>query len=207
MTTIRDALLRPDVERHIPRSKLKPLLQWHVPRLQKPWAPFSGKSEASRKALSGASITVPNSSLSTTSAPSTSSALVSSSSTAKFDVDAGSRVISLRIADETDLDEITAFLLWKSYALHSLDDPVPAPGQSDEDALVERLLAWYEQELVAVPQIVMALQFAGDVDGLEDVQKEILGDHAKYIEELFKAFAGLAQRSVDEKRLKRGLFW
>lgn len=199
MTTIRDALLRPDAERHIPRGKLKPLLQWHVPHLQKPWAPFKSASDASRKALSASSVTVPGTCSSSPSGP-------SSSSSAKFDVDSGSRAISLRISDETGLDEVEALLLWKSYALHSLDDPVPAPGQSEEDALFERLLGWYEQELVAVPQIVMALQFGG-ADGLEEISKEVLGEQPKYIEELFKAFAMLAQKSVDEKRMKRGLFW
>lgn len=196
MTTIRDALLRPDVERHIPRGKLKPLLQWHLPRLQKPWAPFAAASEASRKALSASSVTVPGTG-------------TGSISAAKFDVDGGSRTISLRVSDETGLDEITAFLLWKSYALHSLDfdDPVPAQGQNAEDALLERLLAWYEQELIAAPQIVMALQFGSGGDDLEDLKKDILGDQAKYIEELFKAFAILAQKPVDEKRMKRGLFW
>ncbi len=182
MTTIRDALLRSEAS-HIPRGKLRPLLKWHLQRLRKPWAPFPPASDAARKSLSANSISVPESS-------------------AKFDVDAGSRTVALRLADEVGLDEVTAFLMFKSYALHSLDD---LPSGPTEDALVERLLAWYEQELVAVPQIVMALQFAGEE--LSEVLKEATGEQGKYIEELFKAFAMLAQKPVDEKRLKRGLYW
>lgn len=183
MTTIRDALLRPNAERHIPKGKLRPLLKWHLPRLRKPWAPFSPASESARKALTASSVAVPESS-------------------AKFDIDAGSRTLALRLADEVGLDEVTAFLLWKSYAMHSLDNLPSGPA---EDALFERLLAWYEQELVAVPQVVMALQFAGD--DLGEVLKEATGEQGQYIEELFKAFAVLAQKPVDEKRLKRGLYW
>ncbi|BEI92176.1 uncharacterized protein CcaverHIS019_0409960 [Cutaneotrichosporon cavernicola] len=183
MTTIRDALLRPDAERHIPRGKLRPLLKWQFPRLHKPWAPFPPASDAARKALQAASVTVPD-------------------STAKFDVDAGSRALAVRLSDEVGLDEVTSFLLWKSYAMHSLEDLPSGPA---EDALFERLIAWYEQELIAVPQIVMALQFAGE--DLADLLKDVTGEQGKYIEELFKAFAVLAQKSIDEKRLKRGLYW
>ncbi|GMK57122.1 hypothetical protein CspeluHIS016_0309620 [Cutaneotrichosporon spelunceum] len=183
LTTIRDAVLRPDVERHIPQRKLRPLLKWLLPRLRKPWAPFPPASDASRKALQSSSITVPD-------------------SDAKLDVDAGSCAIALRLSGKVNIDEVTSFLLWKSYAMHSLDDMPSGPA---EDTVFERLLAWYEQELIAVPQIVMALQFAGEE--LADVLKEATGEPGKYIEELFKAFAALAQRPIDEKRLKRGLYW
>ncbi|CAK9779935.1 hypothetical protein CC85DRAFT_277998 [Cutaneotrichosporon oleaginosum] len=182
MTTIRDALLRSEASL-IPRGKLHSLLQYYLPRLRKPWAPFEAASDSARKSLSANFVSVPGTS-------------------AKFDIDSGGRTLTLRFADEAGINEVTAFFLWKSYAMHSLDDLPPGTA---EDELLERLLAWYEQELVAIPQIVMALQFAGE--GMSEIRRETAGDQGKYIEELFKAFAMLAQASIDEKRLKQGLYW
>jgi len=198
---LRDTLLRPMSESLIPTPKVSALLSYHVARLQKPWEPFGPKDSAARTALSGPSVTLPS--------PSTSS---SSTSPPKFDVDKASRSIALRLSDATGVNEITAFALWKSYASHSIEDPTPQPGQTHEDAVLDRLMLWYEQELLAVPQIVMALYVpAAEPTGWEDLaakfRDDVLGDQAAYIEGLFRAFSTIAQKPVETDFLSRGLYW
>lgn len=182
LTTIRDTLLRPDVERQIPHAKVRLLLKWHLARLQKPWEPFKPASSQARTAIQGTTVQIPGTDI-------------------KMDIDAGSRSIALRISDAVNINEITSFLLWKSYTSYSVEEPTPAKGKSEEDAVVDRLLLWYEQELLAVPQIVMALyvpasQHTGWEELAAELRPDILGDQASFIESLFRAFGGLAQKPI-----------
>lgn len=116
-------------------------------------------------------------------------------------IDSGSR-IATRLADECDLDEVVAFLMWKSYATYSLEEARPRSGQSEEDALFDRLLAWYELELLAVPQIVQALYAPNSA---VEFRSEVIVDKAAYVEQLFRAFSVTAQKSVEG--MERALFW
>lgn len=92
--------------------------------------------------------------------------------------------------------------MWKSYATYSLDDPQPSKGQSEEDAVFDRLMAWYELELLAAPQIVQALYSPN-----AHFELDVISDKAGYIEQLFRAFSVTAQTSVDGKHPGRSLFW
>lgn len=189
LTTLRDTLLHPDSD-SIPDAKVKPLLQYHLSKLQKPWSPFKPASSEARTAVKAGSVTIPN-------------------TKHKLEVTAGSRAISIRLAEETDLNEVEAFLLWKSYATHSLEDPRPAKGQSEEDAVFDRLLAWYEFELLAVPQIVQALYSpnSGWHQLAEELEGDIMPDRGAYIESLFRAFSVTAQKSIEGKQTGRPLYW
>jgi nuclear pore complex protein Nup188 len=198
LTILRDTLLRPKSESHIPEATVAALLKYHLAKLQQPASPFTRKDSAARTALQGSTISIPGT---VPPAP-------------KLEVDKASRSIALRLADAAGLNELTAFLLWKSYASHSIEDTAPAAGQTQEDAILERLMLWYEQELLAAPQIVMALYVpASQATGWEDLaaalRDEILGDQASYIEGLFRAFSLLAQKSVggESDSLSRGLYW
>jgi nuclear pore complex protein Nup188 len=195
LTTLRDTLLRPVSESLISPTKVRQLLQYHLEKLHNPATPFKRKDSASRASLQGSSITLPR-------------------TTVQLDVDRPSRSLALRLADAADVDEITAFVLWRSYAAHSLEAAAtPAHGQSHEDALLERLVLWYEQELLAAPQIVMALYVppaepTGWEDAAVQLRENVLGDQAEYIEGLFRTFSTLAQQPVEtENMLSRGLFW
>lgn len=193
-TTLRNTVLRPAAGQVLSRSKVRLLLKYNVERLTKPWEPFKTGSSAGKAASLNKD---------TTALPGTD---------AKFDVDDVSRSIAKKLATETGLSELDAFVMWKSYASHSIEDPEPAEGQSVEDALLERLLLWYEEELLAVPQIVMALFVpASQPTGWEDVAAElrpvILGDQATFIENLFRAFSGLAQKNVSSSHAARALYW
>lgn len=190
---LRDTLLRPMSESMIPEAKVKALLKYHLKRLQEPATPFAPKDSGARSALQGSSVTLPG-------------------TTAKLDVDKASRSIALRLADTANINEIVAFELWKSYASHSIEDTAPAAGQTQEDAVLERLMLWYEQELLAAPQIVMALYVpASEPTGWEELaaafREDVLGDQASYIEGLFRAFSVLAQKPVESDMLTRGLYW
>ncbi|KAL7421020.1 hypothetical protein Q5752_003904 [Cryptotrichosporon argae] len=190
LTTIRDTLLRPVTERQLSQETLRALLKYHLPSLRTPWAPFLPPSAASRKLLAAASLTLPR-------------------TTASFKVEAGARDISTRLADLVRVDETVAFWFFKSYAAYSIEPALPRAGE--DEALLERLQLWYEQELLAVPQIVMALYVPpSEPTGWEqlaaDLKGDILGDEASYIEGLFRAFSGLAQKQVEESG-PRTLFW
>lgn len=171
---------------------MKGLLQHYVERLKKPWEPFKKASASSRSAVQSSSITIPE-------------------TKATLDVVKGSRKIALQLSDATEMDEVDAFIMWESYASHSIEDTAPGDGQSHEDALMDRLLLWYEQELLAVPQIVMALYVpSSEPTGWEevaaDLRVQVLGEQSAYIEELFRAFSVIAQRPVESK-LSRSLYW
>lgn len=191
MSTIRDTLVRPDGERHLPKSKVSALLKHNLDRFDKPWEPFK-PSSSSPSVLSKPTVTVPNTELT-------------------LEVDPASKTFAERLVKETGIDELTALMFWKSYALHSLEDVDPQPGQSEEDAVFERLLLWYEQQLLAVPQIIMALYAPaanpkGYEEVAEDLRKDILGDQSQFIEKTFRAFSQLAQKPIDP-RSTRPLFW
>lgn len=82
----------------------------------------------------------------------------------------------------------------------------------DEDKVIERLLMWVAEEALAAPQIALAvLRISDDETPLGqlayDVRVEAIGDPEKYIEGLFRAFSGLAQREVDQKKELDPVFW
>lgn len=192
LSTIRDTLVRPDGERHLDKSKVSSLLKHNLERFDKPWEPFQSQSSSSASTLSKPTVTVPGTELT-------------------LEVDPASKAFAERLVKETGIDELTALMFWKSYALHSLEEVEPQPGQSEEDAVFERLLLWYEQQLLAVPQIIMALYApAANPKGYEEVaeemRKDILGDQSQFIEKTFRAFSQLAQKPIDP-RSPRPLFW
>ncbi|WWD21286.1 hypothetical protein CI109_105770 [Kwoniella shandongensis] len=189
LTTIRDTLLRPEtaaVDSSIP--KLQSLLSWHKRRIEAPWQPFKSPSAESRAMLNKPSFTIPNTSV-------------------QFDVDESTRRVALKVSDVLGLDEIAAFMMAKSYLTFSVDE------ETDEEKMVERVILWYSEETLAVPQIALALLKLSDDEGplgqaAHEIRMEVMADPAKYIEGLFRAFSGLAQRDLDEKqRSSSPLFW
>ena len=98
----------------------------------------------------------------------------------------------------------------KSCDQHSGDDE----GSEDEDVELERAMMWYAEEALAVPQIVMAIsRLSGSSEGewsemAADLRRELVGKEGDYVESIFRAFCGLAQKQVEGKlRLENALFW
>lgn len=122
----------------------------------------------------------------------------------KVEVDESTRQIALKVSDIVNVDEIEAFLITKSYLTFSVDDG------SD---VADRVVLWYAEEALAVPQIALAILKLSDEEGelgqlAHDVRTEALSEQSKHIEGLFRSFSGLAQRSLDEKqRSWNALFW
>ncbi|WVQ93092.1 hypothetical protein IAU59_000156 [Kwoniella sp. CBS 9459] len=188
LTTIRDTLLRPNAASEISIPKLRSLLAWHKDQIANPWAPFSSSSSETRTAINKASITLPRTS-------------------AQLSVDEVTRKTALKVSETVNIDEISAVIIVKSYLTFSVEE------ETDEDVVLERALLWYAEEVLAVPQIALAVLKLSDDEGemgqlAHDVRMETMADPAKYIEGLFRAFSGLAQRDLGEKqRGSHALFW
>ncbi|OCF35692.1 nuclear pore complex protein Nup188 [Kwoniella heveanensis BCC8398] len=188
LTTIRDTLLRPDAASEISIPKLRALLAWHKDQIARPWAPFSPPSADSKSTINKASFTLPRTS-------------------AQFTTDEVTRSTALKLSETVDIDEISAFTIVRSYLTFSVEE------ETDEDVILERALLWYAEEVLAAPQIALAVLKLSDDEGemgqlAYDVRTETMSDPAKYIEGLFRAFSGLAQKDLGEKqRGPNALFW
>ncbi|WRT69208.1 uncharacterized protein IL334_006192 [Kwoniella shivajii] len=194
LTTIRDTLLRSDSST-VSIPKLRALLSWHKKRLTTPWTPFSNPSSNSRSTISKSSFTLPHSSVT-------------------VQVDEPTRSLALRLSDRLGIDEISSFMLVKSYQTFSLDEVDLDKAEAEEkDHILERIILWYSEEVVATPQIVLAILKISDDEGelgqlANDVRIEVIDDTSKYIEGAFRAFSNLAQRDLhDGERGVHALFW
>lgn len=102
-------------------------------------------------------------------------------------------------------------MICKSYELHSLDDD---RAVADDGRLV-RVLAWWSEETLAIAEITLNLLLLstgmGDQDWSEmagGLRDTILEDPEQMIENLFKAFSGLAQKPLEgHRRAEYPLFW
>ncbi|WVW79510.1 hypothetical protein I302_101479 [Kwoniella bestiolae CBS 10118] len=195
LTTIRDTLLRSDPST-ISIPKLRSLLTWHSKELSSPWTPFPPPSSESKSSISKPSFPVPQSSVS-------------------IPVDPSIKSLAQRLSETTNIDEVSSYLLVKSYQTFSLDE-VDLEKEEDKDRILDRLILWYSEETLAIPQIVLALLKLSNDDDSElgqlanDVRVDITGgeDTSKYVEGLFRGFSNLAQQSLSEKqRGPNALFW
>jgi hypothetical protein len=193
LTTIRNTLLQPESESIIPSVKLGNLLSGsHLERLRNPWQPFK-QYGASKNTRSGAgSITIPGTS-------------------ATFEVDDALSSLAEKLGQKADISLNDALVICKSYELHSLDDD---RAVADEGRLT-RVLAWWSEETLAVAEITVNLLLLstgmGDQDWSEmagGVRDAVLEDSEQMIEKLFKAFSGMAQKSLEgQRRAEYPLFW
>ncbi|WVF65419.1 hypothetical protein IAT40_000146 [Kwoniella sp. CBS 6097] len=188
LTTIRDTLLRPNAASEISIPKLRALLAWHKDQIAKPWAQFPPPSTETRTTINKPSFTLPRTS-------------------AQFTIDQVTRNTVIKLSETVNIDEVSAFIIVKSYLTFSVEE------ETDEEVILERALLWYAEEVLAVPQIALAVLKLSDDEGemgqlAHDVRTETMVDPAKYIEGLFRAFSGLAQKDLGEKqRGPNALFW
>lgn len=187
LATLRDALLSPSSP-GLPVPKLRQLLSYHLDILQRPWEPFKPPQGSSKTALESSSITVPR-------------------SKATLAVDADSRKVALKLADKIKVDEVSCFLLFRSYQAYALDriETERALREGRDAEVHDQLVRWYMEECVAAVQVVLAALSAPEpdednedvVDVATGVRDEVLQDVPAFIEGLFRAFGGLAQRRLE----------
>lgn len=104
-----------------------------------------------------------------------------------------------------------ALVICKSYEMHSLDDD---RATADDGRLV-RVLAWWSEETLSVAEITVNLLLLGTGMGEQDwsesaggLRDSIMEEPEQMIENLFKAFSGLAQKVLDgQRRAEYPLFW
>jgi hypothetical protein len=193
LTTIRNTLLQPENESIIPAAKLDKLLSGsHLDRLRSPWQPFKPYG-ASKNTRSGAgSITIPGTSTT-------------------FEVDDALSTVAEKLAQKADISLNEALVICKSYELHSLDDN----RVSADDGRLLRVLAWWSEETLAVAEITVNILLLSTGVGEQDwseiaggLRDRIMEDSEQMIESLFKAFSGLAQKSLEgQRRAEYPLFW
>jgi nuclear pore complex protein Nup188 len=125
----------------------------------------------------------------------------------KFDIIESTRSLALRLAERAEIDEVDAYLLVASYKAYALEG-------EEEDGLFDRVCMWYGEEVVAVGQVVMAVdklsrEELGDwSDMASRLRPEVMGDEGKYIEGLFRGWSGLAQKPLEgAKKQEQGLLW
>jgi len=161
-------------------------------RLRNPWQPFK-QYGASKNTRSGAgTITIPG-------------------TTATFEVDDALSSIAEKLAQKADISMNDALVICKSYEMHSLDDD---RATADDGRLV-RVLAWWSEETLSVAEITVNLLLLGTGMGEQDwsesaggLRDSIMEEPAQMIENLFKAFSGLAQKALDgQRRAEYPLFW
>ncbi|WWC63886.1 uncharacterized protein I303_106491 [Kwoniella dejecticola CBS 10117] len=195
LTTIRDTLQKSDPSSiYIP--KLTALLSYHEKKLTAPWAPFDPPSAKSKAAISKASFSLPYSEV-------------------QFSVDEKTRSLAAKLTEILNINEISSYLLISSYDTFSINE---LTEDDEQDMILERVLLWYSEEILALPQIILTLlKLSNDNDikqtSLGDLASgfvvDIIGeDTSAYIESLFRNFSMLAQRSLDDKqRGSTSLFW
>lgn len=107
------------------------------------------------------------------------------------------------------MDETEAWIMCKSYNDYSMDEDKALK----DIGRLDRMLAWWDEELVAVVELTTAILRLGNYDTdwaevVSDIRDSILSDPAAYIEGIFRAFSGLAQKQLDgSKRSNSPLFW
>ncbi|KAK4685740.1 hypothetical protein P7C73_g4400, partial [Tremellales sp. Uapishka_1] len=181
LTSIRDALLYPEVESSIPSRLLPNLLRYHLPRLKDPLSAFKTSSSQSRNALNSSTITIP-------------------STTLTVDIDAQTKSLAIQLSDQSQIDEIEAYLLVASCTRHSASSRTP---EHEKQALqADHVVEWYKEECLAVPQVVMLIVRSADEDTslrklALDMKREIMENVGGYMEVLFRGFSTLAQKQVD----------
>nr|ODO03849.1 nuclear pore complex protein Nup188 [Cryptococcus depauperatus CBS 7855] len=187
LTTLRDTFQRPQVE-SISIPKLRALLAWHKPLIAKPWQLHQPAVQQRRDILNKDTFTLPRTDVT-------------------FVVDDTTRQLAIRLSDALNIDEIGAFLTTKSYLTYSLDE------DTQDDKILDRLMLWVAEESLAAPQIALAaLRLSNDEGTLGqlayDVKIEAIGSPTDYIEGLFRAFSGLAQRELKTREREQDpLFW
>lgn len=193
LTTIRHTLLQPESASTIRSSRLSLLLStYHLDRLKSPWHPFSPSSVASTSREGARTATIPGTS-------------------ATFEVDAELAALATKLSTRARMGIEDALIICKSYELHSLDDD---RGVADDGRLA-RILAWWSEEAVAVAEISTTLLLLGSGFGDQDwtevaagIRDELMSEPEKWIEGLFRAFSGLAQKALaGNQRSEYPLFW
>ena len=182
-------MLHPD-STLISLHKLQQLLRWHLYRLKLPWEPFKLASNSKRATLNASTLTIPNTAV-------------------QLAVDEASRNISIHMSDRTGIDEIDCLLLTKSYDYYAVDEI-----EGEEEGKLDRLSYWYAAEALAVPQILVALcrlssSGAGErAEMAVEIRSEAVEDESSFVEGLFRAFSGLAQKQLEgTRRSTDALFW
>lgn len=189
LATIRDTLTNPDPS-STPSPKLHGLLKYHLHRLKAPWSPFAPSSSSASSKLGASSASIPN-------------------TNSQITFDDTIRQLALKLSDRIGIDAVECILLCKSYDAYSLDSP------DEEGSKLDRLGMWYAEDVEAVSGIVLAVLRLSVIPGtnpwadlVTDLRVEMLGDVSKYLEGLFRAWGGLAQKSLDsERRTHNALFW
>ncbi|RXK38973.1 hypothetical protein M231_03703 [Tremella mesenterica] len=188
LTTIRDSLLNPPSL--IPLKKLLILLPWHLPRLTSPWKPFKPPESSSVSKLDSQTIPIPSTSLT-------------------INLDPDIKKWAIKLSDHAKMDETDALLMYKSYKRYALE----GGEELKEGEMLERLLSWYSEEVIAAGQIVMTCmtlaRTENDLTVLAfGVKEEVVGEVASLIENVFRAFGGLAQHQLEGvQRTDYPLFW
>lgn len=168
---------------------MRAVLAHHSKRFLTPWKPIGTRSAQSRTKIEQGSITL--------------------GQNLNFDVDDDSRKLAMRLADKVDMDEVEAWIMCRSYEKFSLDE-----DKAVRDAgRLDRLLLWWDEEVVAMTELNTAILRLGsfDTDWTEvtkDVRDDIMRDPAAYMEGIFRAFSGLAQRQLTgSMRSDNPVFW
>ncbi|WWC72961.1 uncharacterized protein I206_106925 [Kwoniella pini CBS 10737] len=195
LTTIRDTLQKSDAST-ISIPKLTALLTYHEKKLAAPWSPFGTPTAKSKATISKSTFTLPYSEV-------------------QFTVNEKTRSLSNKFSEILNIDEVSSYLIISSYHTFSIDE---AKEDEEESVSLERILLWYSEEVLALPQIILTLlKLSNDNDmnstSLGDLAAgfidDIIGeDTSSYIENLFRNFSILAQRNLsDKQRGPTALFW
>lgn len=130
--------------------------------------------------------------------------------TVKFDVTEATRVLASKLVERADISPVDAALLVQSYETYALDQPTAS-------VKLDRLLAWYAEEVEAIPGIVLAIQHLCKVTDKEQaawaelasaMRDEIFPDAAKYMEGLFRGWSALAQQQIEGiRRSAQPMLW
>lgn len=115
-----------------------------------------------------------------------------------------------RLAERTGISPSEAALFIKSYDVYALD-------QASGPDKLERLLAWYVEEVEAVPGIVLAIQHlckvvdkqqSAWVEMATTLREEIVPDAAAFMEGLFRGWGSLAQKQLEGvQRAEQPMLW
>ncbi|WVR08972.1 hypothetical protein IAU60_006031 [Kwoniella sp. DSM 27419] len=188
LTEIWNVLLRSDAAETTSVEKVEELLRFHKSRIAAPWQAFSTPSTSSAALLKQPAFDLPHTNV-------------------RYTVEQPAGRLAQRLSDLVDIDQVSAFMLVRSYQVFGLED------ETDEERIFDRVLGWYTEEVLAIPQIALAiLRLAEEQTRLGDVAQRVrdltIPEPAKYIEGLFRAFSGLAQSELPEKQKgTTSLFW
>jgi hypothetical protein len=169
----------------LPSLKLRSLFTYHVDRLRTPW----------RRAKTGSK-----------DGPNVFTQPVSPAPGVQIEMDDAARTLASKLADAAGIAGIDACLLAKSYLVYV--------HEGSGAAELDRLLAWYTEECLALAQIVLEVlylsQAAEDSEWIQlaaEIRKSMITDEGEFIEGLFRGWATLAQQELEEKQRSDALFW